>query len=185
TDGDGGTSLPVTKTITVTPVNDAPVIAGFGGTVPATVNGTPVFVASGAAVTDVDHLNFSAGALLVGISANSHTGDRLRIAGQGDGPGQIRVQANPLDGTLQQVFYQGVLIGGFATNTTSSLRVTLNSSATHPAVTALLKRVTYQNQSLTATLLPRTLTVSLTDGTPGATGTASKLITFSQPPCNA
>jgi hypothetical protein len=179
TDGDGGTSNPVSKSIQVISVNDAPVISGFDGNVPVTAGGPPVFIDTDVAVNDVDTATLAGGVLSIRVASNAHSGDRLRVSSVGNGPGQIRVDTNPANLTIQNVFFEGTLIGTFATNSTSSLRITLNAAATPVAVTALLRRVTFQNQSLTATLLPRTISVSLLDGSPGATGTASKSLFFS------
>lgn len=179
TDGDGGTSNPVSKSIQVISVNDAPVISGFDGNVPVTAGGPPVFIDTDVAVNDVDTATLAGGVLSIRVASNAHSGDRLRVSSVGNGPGQIRVDTNPANLTIQNVFFEGTLIGTFATNSTSSLRITLNAAATPVAVTALLRRVTFQNQSLTATLLPRTISVSLLDGSPGATGTTSKSLFFS------
>ena len=70
-DGSGGTSLAVTKTINVTPVNDAPVLGGISGTVGYTNAAPPINIATtgefhaAGTVSDVDSANFNTGKLTV------------------------------------------------------------------------------------------------------------------------
>ncbi|MFO1006968.1 MAG: metallophosphoesterase [Planctomycetaceae bacterium] len=179
TDGDGGTSAPVSKTIAVTAVNDAPVISGFDGSQAIANPSVATIIDTNAMVEDVDSTNLASGVLTVSVSANAHPSDRLSVLSQGDAPGQIRVSVNPVSSSTQDVFFGGVLIGQFATTTTTSLRVTLNSNANSAAVTALLRRVAFRNISVTPSLLPRTISATLSDGDGGTSMAVTRTLTLS------
>lgn len=178
TDGDGGTSSPVSKTIAVTAVNDAPVISGFDGSQAIANPSVATIVDTNAMVEDIDSLNLASGILTVSISANSHSSDRLSVLSQGDASGQIRVSVNPVSSSTQDVFLGGILIGQFATSTTTSLRITLNANANTAAVTALLRRVAFRNISATPSLLPRTISATLSDGDGGTSVAVTKTLTL-------
>ena len=179
TDGDGGTSAPASKAIAVTAVNDAPTISAFDGSLAITNTSVATIIDSNAMVDDVDSANFASGVLTVSVSANTHSSDRLNVVSQGDAPGQIRVSVNPSLSSTQDVFYGGVLIGQFATTTTTSLRITLNANADSAAVTALLRRLAFRNISASPSLLPRTITATLSDGDGGTSPAVTKTLTFS------
>ena len=85
-------------------------------------------------VADVDSTNFDTGTLTVSFTAGSDSAeDVLAIRNQGTGAGQIGVSGS--DGHLQ-----GVTIGTFTGGSSgSNLVITLNSSATPTAVTALVR----------------------------------------------
>ena len=79
-DGSGGTSVAVTKTINVTPVNDAPVLGGISGTVGYTNGAPPINIATTGdvstptgTVSDVDSANFDTGKLTVEIEPRQRT----------------------------------------------------------------------------------------------------------------
>ena len=179
TDGDGGTSAPVSKTIAITAVNDVPVISGFDGSQAIASPSVATIIDTNVLVEDVDSTNFASGVLTISVSANAHSSDRLSVVSQGDAPGQIRVSVNPLSSSTQDVFFGGVLIGQFATSTTTSLRITLNANASSAAVTALLRRVAFRNISVTPSLLPRTISATLSDGDGGISVTVTKILTLS------
>ncbi|MFO1003627.1 MAG: hypothetical protein U0936_25115 [Planctomycetaceae bacterium] len=158
TDGDGGTSRTATKLLRLTPVNDAATIAAGSGTVTYTEGTTPVLVASGATLTDVDSVNFSGGALTIFISANAQSTDRVGIRHVGNAAGQIGVSGS-------QIRYGGVLIGMFSQ--TGNFVINLTSAATPTAVQALLRNITFSCATANISLKTRTVTITLTefDGT--------------------
>ena len=166
-DGDGGTSIPVTKIINVTAVNDAPTIGNFGGNVGYAVGGPAVVLDSDATVDDPDTGTFNLGVLTVALTTNRQTTDRIEIQSEGTGTGQISVLSN-------QVFYEGVLIGTFGGTTT--LSVTLNANANKAAVQKLLRSITFRSLSATPSLLPRTVSVTLSDGAGGTSTAQTKTI---------
>ncbi len=166
-DGDGGTSMPVTKIINVTGVNDAPTIGGFGGNVGYAIGGPAVVLDSDATVDDPDSETFNLGVLTASLTTNRQTTDRVEILSVGTGVGQISVFSN-------QVFYEGVQIGTFGG--TTSLTVMLNANATKAAVQKLLRSITFRSLSSTPSALSRTVSVTLSDGVGGTSLTQTKII---------
>lgn len=170
TDGDGGTSDPVSKFIEVAPRNDAPVIGGFDSTVNYAEGAAAVLVDDNATVADVDSANLETGRLIVQLSSNGQITDRLEIRHQGTAAGQIG-----LNGTT--VLYGGSSIGTFAGGIgTGALVVTLNANATPAAAQALLRNITYRNISKNPTNLTRTLRAYVSDGDGGTSPIVTKTI---------
>jgi ELWxxDGT repeat protein len=165
TDGDGGTSTPVSKIINVTDVNDAPIIGAFDGNVGYVIGGPAIALDSDATVEDPDSGNFNLGILRVSLTTNRQPSDRIEILGAGNGAGQIGVINN-------EVYYEGVLIGSFSGTTT--LTISLNANADKLATQALLRSITFSSLSLSP--LSRTVSVSLSDGMGGTSVTRVKTI---------
>ena len=165
-DGDGGTSVGVTKTVTMTAVNDAPIVT-LTSSVQNAVSGAPEINIDGQAlVSDVDSADLAGGVLTVSLSSGAAVGDVLSIRNEGTGAGQIGISGNT-------VTFGGIAIGTFTASSSSSpLTVSLNSSATPTAVQALLRRVTFQGLSLGL----RTIAVQLTDGDGGTSALVSRQV---------
>lgn len=156
-DGDGGTSDPVSTTINVIAVNDSPVITfstqtlGYSGTEP------PKLLDPNALVADPDSPNFDTGSLSVSITGGGTANDRLGIAPQVTSTGEITISGN-------QVSIDGVRFGTFSGGAgTTPLVVSLNNRATPATVQALVRSITYQSvvDSLSAV---RIVTFQLADG---------------------
>lgn len=77
----GATSTPATSTVTLSPRNDAPALAGFGGTVSYTEGGSAITLASGSTLSDVDDSSLSSAS--VWISAGFAAGDTLAVMSAG------------------------------------------------------------------------------------------------------
>ena len=170
TDGDGGTSAPVTKSIQVNSVNDAPVIGAFDTTVTYKAKAAAVSLDTNATVTDLDSPNLNGGKLTVRLSANAQADDRLEIRNVGTAAGQIGVSGS-------NVTYAGVVIGTFTGGTgATALVITFNANATPAMAQGLLRNITYRSISLTPSTLTRTVSVTLTDGDGGTSLVASKEI---------
>ncbi len=150
TDGDGGVSPNVSKTISVTPVNDAPQIVRFDGQAQYLVGGPAVLLDEDVQLQDVDHSSFANGRLTVSLVANVQSTDRLSIQSQGDGLDQIRVSG-------LQIFYQGVLIGTWSG--TTRLTVLLNADASIAATQKLIRSITFSSLSASPSLLTRTVSM--------------------------
>ena len=118
-------------------------------------------------MTDVDSANFAGGKLSVWISANAQSTDRLGIRHVGNAVGQIGVSG-------KTVRFAGVSIGTFTG--TTSLAITLNSSATAAAVQALLRNITFASVSENPSVLNRTVKVMLTDGDGGTSNLPIKTV---------
>ena len=128
-----------------------------------------------ALVADVDSTNLDTGTLTVSIPAGGDSAeDVLSIRNQGTGAGQIGVSGST-------VTYQGVTIGTFTGGSSgSNLVITLNSSATPTAVTALVRNITYQNTDTNApTTGARTVRFVLTDGDGGTSPNYDTTVTVS------
>ncbi len=176
-DSTNASSTSRTATITVTAVNDAPTIASLSGDSRAYSEGAgAVVIESGnAVVADVDSTNFDTGTLTVSIPAGGDSAeDVLSIRNQGTGAGQIGVSGST-------VTYGGVTIGTFTGGSSgSNLVITLNSSATPTAVTALVRNITYQNTDTNApTTGARTVRFVLTDGDGGTSPNYDTTVTVS------
>jgi hypothetical protein len=172
-DGDGGQAT-ATKLANVKPVNDAPIITlGNSPAVYSKAIGN-VLIAPIADVIDADSADFSKGKFTVALTAtNRDAGDRLSIRHQGMSAGQIGVSG-------KNVYYGGTVIGTYTGGTaaTAPLVVTLNASATPAAVRALMRNVVYSNVSTSPGMLPRTVSMSLTDGDGGSSALVTKQISL-------
>ncbi len=160
TDGDGGTSLALSQTINVVPVNDRSVIAVVPATNSYVENGTPVILAPAATVTDVDSPNYLGGNLTVRYLAGGTADDRLGIRNEGFGVGQIGIAG-------LSVLYGGQTIGTFTSTSgvgTTFLRVFLNVNATAERTRALVRNITYSNVSDNPSTTNRTIEFLLNDG---------------------
>lgn len=173
TDGDGGTSNVVTETMTVTPVNDPPIIGAFGGVVGYTPGGPPVLLDSDATVTDVDSPTLNGGKLQAAFTANQIATDRLSIRNQGTAAGQIGI-------TGSNVTYGGTVIGTLAP---AAFVVSLNSQATPAAVQALVRNILFSNTSgSSSTNRAVQVRMQLSDGTGGTSIPVTKTVNFDAPP---
>jgi hypothetical protein len=172
TDGDGGSSNLPTKTITITPVNDAPVIAAFDTAVLYTENAAATILDPNATVVDVDSANLDAGKLTIQAIAGGHGGDRFEVRNQGTAAGQIGVSG-------ADVTYGGTVIGSFTGGIgTTPLVITFNSSATPVIAQALLRNITYRSASEAPSTSPKTVRGSLTDGDGATSNLPTKTITI-------
>jgi hypothetical protein len=129
--------------------------------------GSAVVLDSDATVDDPDNDSFDLGMLSVSLTTNRQTSDRIEILSLGTGIGQISVTGN-------LVFFGGIQIGTFAGTTT--LTVTLNANASKVATQALLRSITIRSLSATPSLLPRTVSVTLSDGVGGTSVAQAKTI---------
>ena len=163
TDGDGGTSIPSTRTVNVTAVNDKPILTTSGSTIAYTENDAPIIIDGGVLISDVDSANFETGKLTVKIAAGSKSTDRIAIASGGS------ISTSGLN-----VLFGSDIIGTFAGTTT--LTITLNSLATPERVQELARQITYSNISDAPTTgnttETRNITFSLTDGDKGTIAVA-------------
>ncbi|BAY22680.1 hypothetical protein NIES2100_24430 [Calothrix sp. NIES-2100] len=168
TDGDGGTSSTVLKTINVTAVNDAPVISLPGTNPTYTENAPAIFISPSATVTDFDSQDFDTGKLTVRLSNGGTADDRLIV--QSSTTNQIQVNDT-------SILYNTSLIGSFTGGIgTQDLVINLTSKATSAAVQALLRSISYANVSENPSTTLRTVSFVLTDGDGGTSSTVLKTI---------
>ena len=156
TDGDGGISIPSTRTINVTPVNDKPLLTTSGQAVNYSENDAPIIIDGNVAITDVDSSNFAAGKLTVKV-VGGQTTDLIGIDTT-SGPFTI-------DTVTKEVFYSGAVIGIYAGRTTFT--VTFNGSSTPAIAQELARRITFVNTSEAVNSSTRTISFSVTDGDGG------------------
>ncbi|MDQ3773341.1 MAG: hypothetical protein M3461_02655 [Pseudomonadota bacterium] len=171
-----------TVSVTVSCVNDAPVIANLAGDTLAYTQGdpaTPIDQGGDAAAADVDSPDFDTGTLTVSLPGGLVTAeDEIGIRNQGTGVNQIGVTGtdvtfNPGSGAVIIGSFSGGGAGG------GNLVVTFNASAGAIAVSALLRNITYLNSNATApTAANRTVRFVLSDGDGGTSLGSDATITI-------
>ena len=165
-DGDGGTSTAVPQVITITPVNDAPVVGGVAAAVTYVENAV-LLVAPAATITDVDSPTLSGGVLEVSIVANGMADDRLGIRHQGTTAGLVGVSGSTVTfgGAVVGSFTGGTFVAGSVT----PLAVTFTAAATPAIAQAVLRNVFYTHGSEAPVApLGRTIGIQFGDGVGGA-----------------
>ena len=167
---DGAASSVVqTANISVTPVNDAPVLdlnGAAAGTATAIFYdiGNPVTkIAPIGTVVDPDSANFSGGSLRVAFTENGTATDQLKIVTD------AIVTLTGAGGTTIKV--NGTSIGTWSGGSNGTdLVITFNNAATPAAVQSLLEHIGYTNSSASPSVLPREVTFTLNDGDGTANG---------------
>lgn len=161
--GSGGTrSTTETVDITILPINDAPIIAGFNDVVEFTeeaLNQTSsVVLDDSVTLIDTDSDNFDGGFLRASYPFGAVVDDQLAFQDVGNGSGEIGI-----NGSI--VSYEGTEIGTIVSDGRfgNQLDVELNENATLAAVQALLETLTYQNTS-DDPISTRTVEIVLDDG---------------------
>ncbi|MBY0299047.1 MAG: hypothetical protein K2X71_23945 [Methylobacterium sp.] len=171
-------------TVTVTPVNDAPVVdlngaaAGTGVTLPYGATGSVALIAPGGTLADVDSPNLSGGSLRVAFTANAAAGDQLRL-----------VAGNGVTLSGSTVSVNGVAVGSVTGGSNGAdLVVSFTSTnATLARAQTLLRQIGYTTNAAAPSRLTRQLAVTLNDGDGTANGgqpvgTAAASITFGAAP---
>lgn len=165
-DGDFGWSAPDSKQITVTKVNDAPVVGDISGSVGYQQNSSAILLAANATVADPDSANFAGGKLTVQIQPpGGSAANRLYIGG-------------PFVNNDSQVLLNGQLIGtrntgggqGF-----TKLEITLTFRATPAIVQQMLRAIRFRTVN-NDKLDPRVIHFTLSDGDGGTSATVSKTV---------
>ena len=159
----------MTKTLNVTPVNDAPVLGGIEGTVGYTNDDPAVAVAPAATVQDLDNANLAGGKLTIRVVAGSDTSNRIELGG-----GLFTLDAE------NNVLRDGVAIGTLNANGGrgfTKFEVTFNAEALPGYVQQLLRAIRFRTEGGASTV-PRELSFKLTDGL-GGSATATKTVEVS------
>lgn len=111
-----------------------------------------------ASVQDADAVSYNNGSVTATLTANGQPADRLEIRSIGTDSNQVSVSGSDVN-------YQGTLIGSFTGGAgVTPLTISFNANATVPAVQQLLRSITFRTPTNGASLLTRTLSVSLDDG---------------------
>ena len=161
----GGDGNDVTLTAIVGGSNP-PGLTGFGpsveieqagpAAVPQVLDGDVVF-------TDPDN-NFNSGTLTVsGLLAEA----TVSVLSLGFDPGEFLI--DDVAGPVDDLYFEGVLIGGISGGTGSTLNVTFNANANSSAIDALIQNLTFLDSSSNPTF-SRTLSLNVTDAGAGSTG---------------
>jgi hypothetical protein len=165
TDNDGLTSSSVTSTVSVANVNDAPVFAGVDNAAAFTEDGAAVVLDANATVADaeLDALNSGNG---------NYNGATLTLARNGGANAEDVFANNGLLGALTEggnLTYDGTTVGTVTTNSSGTLVLTFNASATSLLVDNVLQNITYSNSNDTP---PANVQINYTfnDGNGGTQG---------------
>ena len=134
---------------------------------------------SAASVTNLEApvLDFRGGQLIVQVTGNSNSNDRISIASQDTDPGRISING-------KNVSYGGTLIGKITQTGAggTAMIVTFNQSVTSDAVDALLKLVTYKSTSTTPPTAQRTITFTVQNAGNTESATNTQLMNVSTSP---
>lgn len=149
--------------LTIQPVNDAPVLA-LSGSVGYKLNASPIVLAPNATVSDVDSENFAGGVLRVSIGSGTDASNRIEIGGA------FTVKGGKL-------FYSGVQIGTITSNGigTNALAITLTYRATPLVVQELVRSLTFRTYRGTNPI-SRMVYFQLTDGDGGSSQVMTKTV---------
>ena len=169
-DDGAGTDTAATFSLTVTNVNDDPVLTSGpgGGTHNEGSSGT--YFNNGLTITDADNTDFDGGVLTTSITGNGEAGDRLLVL---DG---ANVSVSGSD--IRYDFGGGpVVVGTFAGGDgTNPLIVTFNGSADATSVQAVAQQVAYRTEIDDPSELQRTIDMVITDGDGGTSATATRVM---------
>ncbi|SFJ71179.1 cadherin domain-containing protein [Planctomicrobium piriforme] len=163
-----GLTYEQTFEISVTDVNERPVIAGFDTPVTYPVGHAPLLLDSNVTVADPDSADFAGGRLTAKLTQNAESSDLLSIKTFG---------GVTLSGS--DVLVGGIVVGTFSGGSGwSALAIELNSNATRARVQTLLRAIAFSSSSSTPSNLPRTVEVKVTDGDGGVSAPVTKTISI-------
>ncbi len=137
-DSDGAYSeyLPV---LHITPVDDLPVVVALPSSIPYLERQGPTAVSPLGTVQDVDTSDFESGAFLAWVP-NPGSGDTLSLQNEGTGSGQIGISG-------ETVSYSGQPIGPIIVLSSTEFFVLFEHPTSLAAVQALLRNVSFRNDS--------------------------------------
>ena len=169
---DGATAIWGTFSLTITPINDAPVLTSSTGTLSYPENTGPFLLGVTAVITDADSTDFDGGELTVQLSANGLSEDLLTIRNEGSEVGEVGVSGS-------DITYGGVTVGTFNGPVTGStaLLVTFNENSSAAIAQAVLRNLTYENTSEDPSTSMRTIIAYVSDGDTGTSETVTSYIT--------
>lgn len=182
------TSVAVTRSLSVTPVNDAPTLTASGGTVTFTENTASIAVDSGITLADPDDGNFSEA--IVSIGANGEGGDVLSFVNAAGITGSWSAGSRTLtlSGVASRADYQAALrtvrfehTGDTPTANTRTVNFSISDAAGAPAAASRGVVVTPTNDAPVVTIGNAT-TVNFTEG--GSPVVIDNAITVTDPESN-
>ncbi|MBW9115885.1 VCBS domain-containing protein [Rhizobium cauense] len=152
-DGHGGYDVQ-TLTVTVTDVNEAPVLTPDSAAITFTENTAAMQLMSGAKLTDPDQpSNFGGGTITVSLGETAVAGDQLSL-----------VNANGVTISNNVIKVGNDSVGTVSGYGSTSLTITLNSNANPSEVEAILKALAYRSTSENPTGADRVATITFNDG---------------------
>ncbi|MDB5339537.1 MAG: Calx-beta protein [Planctomycetaceae bacterium] len=159
-----------------------PTILLSGSAVTVLSEGNPTLLDTNAQVYDLDSpfLNLNGARLVIGLSSNGTSNDKLSVLDEGKGSGKVGAPSG------SSITYGGVAIGTRSGGSgTTPLTIIFNSKATMAMVQEVIRNLQFQTSTANKSALDRSVTFQLktSDGT--TSNTASKLIhvmTGAQPP---
>ncbi|MDK1310614.1 Ig-like domain-containing protein, partial [Pseudoalteromonas ardens] len=159
--------------ITFISPNNVPTFSNLNGGQTFTENGSAIIIDSDVVVadTELDALDSGAG---------NYNNATLTIARNGGASSQDVFGNNGLLGTLTEsstFTYNSTTVGTVTTNSSGTLVLTFNTSATSAIVDSVLQNITYQNSS-EAPPSSVTLDYTFNDGTANSTGTNQATVTI-------
>jgi len=163
----------VNGALTVT-ADDPPVVSLTQSPGFYTIGTEAVLVDTNAIVTDGGSLNFDGGLLTITVVTNAAAEDRLELALEGSGTGQIGMLGSEV--TLGGESF-ATITGGHGTN---SLVFSFNTNATPIVVQTLLRRLSFSTFDIETA--SRTIGVVLTDGDGGVCVPALRVLDLNRPP---
>jgi hypothetical protein len=171
-------SLAVTRTITLTATNDAPIITLPGGGVSWIEGLVATDVAPAGTITDSDSSNFLSGNLTMNIT-NALGGEVLSLRNDGTGAGQIGISG-------ATVSYGGAAIGTLSGGNASTPLVLsfTSTNATPAAAQAALRALQFMRSGQVLSPTTRTIQVVANDGQDAsvAVTTTVSLVPVDDPP---
>lgn len=147
------------------PINIAPVLA-IGADITYRENAPPRMVAGGAAINDVDSIDFGSGVIRVELTENAEATDALGIRAAGG-----------INSDGETVTYNDIAIGTIAgTLGPSPLVINLNNSANLESTRALLRNLTFANTSDDPSTATRKVAVTVADGDGGSRTSTKRIV---------
>ncbi|MCW5590151.1 MAG: cadherin domain-containing protein [Legionellales bacterium] len=161
-----------TAVITVTAVNDAPVLSNLTNTTftESTNGSTTIVIDSAITLADVDNGDYDNATLTVELNAYDAT-EILNINNSAAGLGAVQRVGNDIqyhDGN-NWITIGAVGIGASQTGNAEALQITFNSNATVARVERVLEHVSYTSSDYNPPA-SRTVSITVTDGDGGTTG---------------
>ena len=176
--GTGGAKTDTdTISITIKPMNDAPVLAPDTNEISYTENASPVKLMPNATVTDPDNpSNFDGGSLTVSLGGSAVAGDQIIFANN-----------SGVSVVLGVIWIGFTAVGTVSGLNTSTVTVSFGMGATDANVETVLKALAYQSTSENPTGADRNVTVTFNDGANDGSGPAmsdTSTITIHVTPAN-
>lgn len=167
---DGTTPVSGTFNISITAVNDAPVITSGPGGGTYNEGGSGTYFHNGLTLTDSDSADFDGGTITVTITAAGEANDRLVVR---DGNNVSMSGSN-----VQYDFGSGpITIGTVAGGSgLTPLVVTFNTNSTLASVEAVAQQIAFRSVSDTPSTTQRSLSMTITDGDGGTSNTANRVM---------